>query len=370
MDYGRLKELAEAFVGRGCQEYPSELEGLLGETAITGTVRMQWSIFCPVLHHRLEQEINSAFVSEGELGEEDKEMRQQLLKHLDHFENAPFTVQRLCELILQPKKHYKKLDCYLKAVEKNLLVVGTQEPDLDWMKNPRLVPQEKLTQNAIKENGTTDISKEEDPHSPPAAPPPMDKDSPPTAPTSTWSNTREDGGAEEEEEKNGEIAGSHGRVVETGRARSPPPLSRKRSRDSLEEDEDKYHITVRQEADSTVNFEPPSFDPPPPLFQVIDESPTSKKSRECVSEVDDGRGSESGEGVKGEGGEEKMEGVLSSSSEVMETAATESGAGEGEQNPKTCETTLDRSSQDEATPGNRDVKQVCPSESPEPMITN
>ena len=181
----------------------------------------------------------------------------------------------------------------------------------------------------------------------------MDKDSPPTAPTSTWSNTREDGGAEEEEEKNGEIAGSHGRVVETGRARSPPPLSRKRSRDSLEEDEDKYHITVRQEADSTVNFEPPSFDPPPPLFQVIDESPTSKKSRECVSEVDDGRGSESGEGVKGEGGEEKMEGVLSSSSEVMETAATESGAGEGEQNPKTCETTLDRSSQDEATPGNR-----------------
>jgi hypothetical protein len=32
------------------------------------------------------QEINSAFVSESELGEEDKEMRQQLLKYLDQFE--------------------------------------------------------------------------------------------------------------------------------------------------------------------------------------------------------------------------------------------------------------------------------------------
>ena len=32
--------------------------------------------------------------------------------------SAPFTVQRLCELILQPKKHYKKLDFYLRAVEK------------------------------------------------------------------------------------------------------------------------------------------------------------------------------------------------------------------------------------------------------------
>ena len=187
----------------------------------------------------------------------------------------------------------------------------------------------------------------------------MDKDSPPTAPTSTWSNMREDGGTGEEEGKN---TGSNGRVVETGRACSPPPLSRKRSRGSLEEDEDKYHITVRQEADSTVNFEPPSFDPPPPLFQVIDETPTGKKSREYVSEVDDGRGSESGEGVKGEGGEEKMEGVLSSSSELMETAATESGAREGEgegegrkggKKSKTSETTLDRSSQDEATPGNQ-----------------
>ena len=196
----------------------------------------------------------------------------------------------------------------------------------------------------------TDIS-EEEPHSPPTAPPPMDKDSPPTAPTSTWPNMRE--GTEEEEGKSGEM----------GRAPSPPPHSRKRSRDSLDKDEDMFSITVRQEADSTMNFEPPSFDPPPPLFQVIDETPTIKKSRECVSEVDEGRGREGGEEVRGEGEGEKMkEGVLSSSNELMETAATESSAaGEGEegegskrdQNSKTGETAVDRSGQDEATPGNQ-----------------
>ena len=32
--------------------------------------------------------------------------------------SPPFTIQRLCELILNPKKHYKKLRHYLSAVEK------------------------------------------------------------------------------------------------------------------------------------------------------------------------------------------------------------------------------------------------------------
>jgi serine/threonine-protein phosphatase 4 regulatory subunit 2 len=119
MDYSRLKELAEAFVGRGCADYPTELEGALRDTATTGIVRLQWSLFGPVLHHRLDQEMSSAFSSSGgEPSDENKEMKRQLLKQLDIFENPPFTVQRLCELILQPGKHYKRLDVYMRAVEK------------------------------------------------------------------------------------------------------------------------------------------------------------------------------------------------------------------------------------------------------------
>ena len=196
--------------------------------------------------------------------------------------------------------------------------------------------EEKATGNVIKENGTTDVSDE--PHSPSGAPPPVDKDSPPTAPTSTWSNLREEGGGTKEEEE-------EGRGVEGGRTHSPLP-SRKRRRDSLNQgDDDKSSITVRQEADSTVNF-----DPPPPLFQMVDESP-NKRSRECGPEV--GRGTEGEEKME----ESETESVLSSSSELMETGGR--GEGEGgerkELTYKTSETALDRSSPDETAPGNQGI---------------
>ena len=34
------------------------------------------------------------------------------------FASAPFTLQRLCELITEPRKHYKKCDKFLRGVEK------------------------------------------------------------------------------------------------------------------------------------------------------------------------------------------------------------------------------------------------------------
>ena len=237
-------------------------------------------------------------------------------------------------------------------------MVRTQEPDLEWMKSPRLtyillmkpnicsvcrlLSGEKSCQNStVKENGTH-ITKDvvEEPRSPPEAPPPVDKDSPPTAPTSTWSNLHE---------------GAEGKEGATERTLSPPLPSRKRSRDTLEQEEDKSSITVRQEADSTVNFEPPVFDPPAPLFEVVDKAP-SKRSRE--SEVDGVRS----EGVRSEGVEEKMEAesALPSSSELMETAPA-AGVGEGEQRlgeqiSKSSETvSVRRTTSDGETPDNQGV---------------
>lgn len=37
----------------------------------------------------------------------------------------PFTIQRLCELCLHPRKHYKYLGKYLRAVERSVLVTST-----------------------------------------------------------------------------------------------------------------------------------------------------------------------------------------------------------------------------------------------------
>ncbi|KAF4523576.1 hypothetical protein B566_EDAN014324 [Ephemera danica] len=49
---------------------------------------------------------------------------QQKLQHVF----APFTIQRLCELLTSPRKEYNRTDKFMRAVEKNILVVTTREP--------------------------------------------------------------------------------------------------------------------------------------------------------------------------------------------------------------------------------------------------
>lgn len=48
-----------------------------------------------------------------------------LLERLDLFNAAPFTVQRLCELLTNPKKHYCRLDKFMRALEKTILGKNT-----------------------------------------------------------------------------------------------------------------------------------------------------------------------------------------------------------------------------------------------------
>ena len=48
-----------------------------------------------------------------------------ILEQLESFEEPPFTIQRLCELLLDPKRHYKSIGKYLRAVEKSILVTSS-----------------------------------------------------------------------------------------------------------------------------------------------------------------------------------------------------------------------------------------------------
>ncbi len=57
-----------------------------------------------------------------------EELKSQILEAIDAFPSAPFTIQRLCELITNPSKHYKKTDKFMRGIEKNILVVSTVEP--------------------------------------------------------------------------------------------------------------------------------------------------------------------------------------------------------------------------------------------------
>ena len=44
---------------------------------------------------------------------------EQLLKSFSNFVfSAPFTIQRLAELVVEPRKHYKRTDKFLRAIEK------------------------------------------------------------------------------------------------------------------------------------------------------------------------------------------------------------------------------------------------------------
>lgn len=56
---------------------------------------------------------------------EAEEAKASIFAQLDEFEeNAPFTIQRICELCVRPQEHYKAVGKYLRAVEKTLLVTS------------------------------------------------------------------------------------------------------------------------------------------------------------------------------------------------------------------------------------------------------
>lgn len=48
-------------------------------------------------------------------------MKDTLILRLEAFTAAPFTVQRICELLTDPRKQYSRIDKFMRAIEKNIL---------------------------------------------------------------------------------------------------------------------------------------------------------------------------------------------------------------------------------------------------------
>lgn len=55
-------------------------------------------------------------------------MKKVLIEKLDSFAAAPFTIQRISELLSDPRKQYSRIDKFMRAVEKTILVVSTVPP--------------------------------------------------------------------------------------------------------------------------------------------------------------------------------------------------------------------------------------------------
>ncbi|EMP28832.1 Serine/threonine-protein phosphatase 4 regulatory subunit 2 [Chelonia mydas] len=53
-----------------------------------------------------------------------EEMKERILKIVTGFNGIPFTIQRLCELLTDPRRNYTGTDKFLRGVEKNVMVVS------------------------------------------------------------------------------------------------------------------------------------------------------------------------------------------------------------------------------------------------------
>jgi len=119
-----------------------ELENLFKHIARTGDTIVSWDKLKKAFILKLKlviDEFNSSnqYVA-GKINancenEQFSEMKESLISLANGFEHAPFTFQRVCELIINPKQNYTKCEKYMRALEKNLRVVTS------WSYTPRRV---------------------------------------------------------------------------------------------------------------------------------------------------------------------------------------------------------------------------------------
>ncbi|MEW5313560.1 MAG: hypothetical protein WDW38_005118 [Sanguina aurantia] len=120
------------------------LRGVLAEVALTGRVRYQWCLMRPLVDFALEQvliqyqpfppeESNEMQYgperSPSAGGVEDLQSTlARFRKMLSGFCQAPWTLQRFCELLLEPRKQYRVLRKVTLALERCLLITGELLP--------------------------------------------------------------------------------------------------------------------------------------------------------------------------------------------------------------------------------------------------
>ncbi|XP_015183778.1 PREDICTED: serine/threonine-protein phosphatase 4 regulatory subunit 2-like isoform X1 [Polistes dominula] len=118
-------------------EIPRELEDYLCWVAKTGDPVYQWSMIKTLFREKLTRVMTDFYESCPTLELAPcpnvehfnyDTMKNNLLERLESFANAPFTVQRICELLTAPRKEYNRVDKFMRAIEKNILVVSTREP--------------------------------------------------------------------------------------------------------------------------------------------------------------------------------------------------------------------------------------------------
>ncbi|XP_050677449.1 serine/threonine-protein phosphatase 4 regulatory subunit 2 [Leptidea sinapis] len=130
-------QFLEEFSKRKPKTIPQELNDYLTYVARTGDPVYQWSLVKSLFKEKLLNVITDFHESTPSIDIlpcpnvdpfNYDIMKNSLVERLDSFTSAPFTVQRICELLTFPRKQYNRVDKFMRAIEKNILVVSTREP--------------------------------------------------------------------------------------------------------------------------------------------------------------------------------------------------------------------------------------------------
>ncbi|XP_030036698.2 serine/threonine-protein phosphatase 4 regulatory subunit 2 [Manduca sexta] len=135
----------EEFSKRKPKVIPQELNEYLAYVARTGDPVYQWSLVKSLFKEKLLTVITEFYETSPGIDIPPYPnvdpfnfdiMKNSLLERLDSFTSAPFTVQRICELLTYPRKQYNRVDKFMRAIEKNILVVSTREPGVQRHPEP------------------------------------------------------------------------------------------------------------------------------------------------------------------------------------------------------------------------------------------
>ncbi|XP_030377507.1 serine/threonine-protein phosphatase 4 regulatory subunit 2-like [Scaptodrosophila lebanonensis] len=143
-----IRQIIERFTRQRQEHIPKDLDAYFRYVAKTGDTVFNWSSLKYLFRKKLLHVINHFDVNSPRVDEIPHypnvdpfnygSLKLSLLEYLDWFKAAPFTVQRLCELLIDPHKHYSRIDKYMRALEKNLLVISTTEPATSRTENQHL----------------------------------------------------------------------------------------------------------------------------------------------------------------------------------------------------------------------------------------
>lgn len=126
---------------------PLAVKGVLEEAANTNMLRYKWEVIKPLIKVCMDEALRSyegtsqvavGPVPAGADPDECRKVREQLLAQLDGWRGAPFTLQRLCEVVLEPRPQYASFSKLAQALEKLLRVTSIVTHESNPGKRPFL----------------------------------------------------------------------------------------------------------------------------------------------------------------------------------------------------------------------------------------